>query len=162
MSYDLAVIDGDEPVTVAQAHARLDRGAPPSPVPTPRLAAFVAELSRRYPSIDDVPERDLDRCPWSNGFEIEGDLVWLNVQWSRAQEVARHVAKVAEQTGVMIYDPQEDRVILPSRLGGDGNPRFDVHNPLPDFVSGLNRQGDPAKPMSFVEWLRSFFLGPKH
>lgn len=164
MSYDLAVIDADEPLTLAQAHQRLDEGGPSSPedAPTPRLVAFITELSRRYPSIDEVPERDVDRSPWSNGFEIAGDLVWLNVTWSRAQEVARHVAKVAEQTGVIIYDPQEDRVILPTRLGGDGHPRFDVHNPIPDFIASLGGQPGQAKPMTFLEWLRSFFLGPKH
>jgi hypothetical protein len=164
VSYDLVVMDADEPMTLAQVHERLDQGEAASSLtaaPAPRLTSFITELSRKYPSIDDVPERDLDRSPWANGFDVEGDLVWLNVSWSRAQEVARHVAKVAEQTGVVIYDPQEDRVILPTRLGGDGNPRFDVHNPVPDFIASLNRDADQARPMSFLEWLRSFFFGPK-
>ena len=73
----------------------------------------------------------------------DGSIV-LNIQWPRAEEVARYVNELTERHGLQLFDPQTERVILPSRLGGPGQAPWDVDDPTPGVISAIQSYpGDP-------------------
>ena len=80
------------------------------------VAAFLSELTRQYPQMDDVPEDQIDDCPWSAAFDVSDGHIILPIAWSRCVEMAPVILALAEKHGLMVYDPQSDNVFLPPQL----------------------------------------------
>jgi hypothetical protein len=55
--------------------------------PDEGVAAFVREITARWPQIDDVPEDEVDDCPWAVEFDQSPAHVVSAISWSRAEEV---------------------------------------------------------------------------
>jgi hypothetical protein len=75
---------------------------------------FYAELTARYPEIDTVPDDyidDLDYCPWSAEIDRSGGHLILSCVFSQAQIVSGFVRELAAKHGVLVYDPQQQRVL---------------------------------------------------
>ena len=123
MSYDLCVWHSDLPPDDEQAgdlYVKLceERWVPAEE--NPATLAFYNELSARYPEIDDVSEEDLDDCPWSCAHDRPGLHVLMAIRWSKYGEVTPVVYELAGRHGLVCYNPQEGKVILPNRLNDQG------------------------------------------
>lgn len=75
MSYDLVALSGVEPLEADRAadiyHRLCDGQAWDSLLrQDPNVAAFVKEITRLWPQLDDVPEDEVDASPWSVEFEL--------------------------------------------------------------------------------------------
>lgn len=114
MSYDLAFWDGDRSAGDAvareeyrQLHARYIRSEP-EPA-TPQIAAYVRALLDRYPEIDTDAGED---SPWATGpvmREASGLFLYLPLVYSRCDEASAWVAQLAQDHGLVCYDPQIGR-----------------------------------------------------
>ena len=83
----------------------------------PAVAAFYQELCAAYPEIDDWPEDDLDKCPWSVAHDRSDGYVLMCMQWgSVADDAAQLVVELADKHRLLCYDPQGPSVYLPDRL----------------------------------------------
>lgn len=153
VSFDLIVFDAVEPLTpesiqqrFSEAEARFavgDAEFPEANPATPRLQAFLTDLEARWPDLDS-PRASWKDSPWASGFFVDDGSIVLNIQWPRAQEVARYVSELTERHGLQLFDPQTERVVLPSRLGGSGQAPWDVDDPMPGVISAMESyQGDP-------------------
>jgi hypothetical protein len=111
VSYDLAIWEGDRSAVDAaaleeygQLHTRYVRGDPEPP--TPRIAAYVRALLDRYPEIDTEAGED---SPWATGplmREASGLFFYLPLMYSQCDEVSTWVAQLAQDHGLVCYDPQ--------------------------------------------------------
>jgi hypothetical protein len=84
----------------------------------PAVQAFYAELTARYPEIDDLSEEDVDdksRCPWSSVMSRSQGHVIMSCVWPRAEYVGALVASLAAKHGLAFYDPQTLRVKYPEK-----------------------------------------------
>jgi hypothetical protein len=123
MSFDLYVFDRDDLPDDEEAIGQLleDDKRWGRPL-TPRLAALVAELERRYPGLDDEP----DASPWASwpltDSMADGTGVGLNIVWSQSERMSTEVRLLAEQHGLTVYDPQASAVIRSTGPTGEQSP----------------------------------------
>ena len=124
MSFDLGVWYSDKALTAEQArqlYVKLCEGTPALEGESPAVAAFYDELTKKWPEIDSIPEEkidDHDYCPWSCAIDRSGMHVITSCVRSKAQDVGEFVQRLAAKHGLLLYDPQEDVVILPATLRG--------------------------------------------
>lgn len=128
-------MEPDQRITVGPNGVVIPKFPQPGPS-TPRLRAFLTDLEAKWPDLDS-PRANWQNSPWSSGFFVDDGSIVLNIQWPRAEEVARHVNELTERHGLQPFDPQTERVILPSRLGGSGEASWDVDDPTPGVVSAI-------------------------
>jgi hypothetical protein len=132
MSFDLAVLSAKRPLNpeaVGQIYVQLCEEPDTWATllePDERVDAFVTETTTRWPQIDDVPEEEVDDCPWNVAFDQSPAHAISCISWSRAEEVAPVYIEAALRHGLYVYDPQEDRLFAPGKPGGlpDGNRRL--------------------------------------
>src|SRR5262249_42922163 len=82
----------------------------------PAIDAFYAELIASHPERNAVPEDkvgDYDYCPWSCELDYSPGHVIVNCVWSKATYVGRFVETLARKHGLVVYDPQSEKVISP-------------------------------------------------
>ncbi|MGA7399775.1 MAG: hypothetical protein WCC99_13640 [Candidatus Sulfotelmatobacter sp.] len=79
------------------------------------IEEFYTELTRRYPEIDDVPEEEVDNCPWSVLLNRSGHHVIMSAVWSRADEIRSVAIELAKKHDLTLFDPQEGKVVWPPR-----------------------------------------------
>jgi hypothetical protein len=119
LSFDLAAFSGTRPLTrerVVDAYVRLSDDPDGWKVlleADPAVEAFVAEISARWPQIDDVPNDEVDDCPWNVAFDQSTAHVSSAIAFSRADEVAPVYIDAAVRHGLYVYDPQDDKVYAP-------------------------------------------------
>lgn len=122
MSFDLAVfscrpeLDSE---AASELYGALCEGADPEArtelVPSPRVAAFMAELSARYPDLDTLPESELDDSPWSSGFDKSEYHAIFNIRWSAAEATSALLIELAHRHGLAVFDPQDEAIHHPPR-----------------------------------------------
>jgi hypothetical protein len=126
MSFDLSVWHCEKWIGREEAghvHVKLCQEWPYLTGSSPRVEAFYKELTDRWPEIDTIAlERidDVDLCPWSCALSHSGMAVVLACVWSKADDVADYVTKLAEKHKLVLFDPQANRVILPPHLEQKG------------------------------------------
>jgi hypothetical protein len=119
MSYDLAVLQVDDPITDREAGEicrRLAQGWRDEQGWSSAVEAFYSELTSRWPELDTVPEDKIDDtefCPWSVALGHYHRAVVMNCVYSRAAEVHRYVAELALKHGLAFFDPQSGKVSCP-------------------------------------------------
>ncbi|MFI6885304.1 hypothetical protein [Streptosporangium canum] len=114
MSYDLAVWDGKQPADDREAGAthlhlyeqyiEADENIPP----IPKIISFVEMLVKLWPDVDTD-----DDSPWAATpiiSEARGPYIYFTMSWSRADEVLPCAAEIAEQLGLICFDPQLGRM----------------------------------------------------
>ncbi|WP_109484970.1 hypothetical protein [Occallatibacter savannae] len=122
MSFDLAVWNSEEAMTDAQALEIYDRLCEDWPFlegESANVEAFYQELIQKWPEIDTIPEDrvgEFDFCPWSCALNHSGGAVVMSCVWSKATDVAQEVGSLAYKHGLVLFDPQASRVILPEHL----------------------------------------------
>jgi hypothetical protein len=117
VSYDLAVWEGERPADDAEAlrtyQALYERyiGGSDDPVePTPKIRRYVEALLERW---IDMTEDEDDISPWSAGplmDEASGPFIYFAMRWSMCEEVSAQAARMADDHGLVCYDPQADRL----------------------------------------------------
>jgi len=116
MSFDLGVWKSKTALSRAEAEeifARLCDADLSVVEPTADMEQFYAILTTRYPELDDVPESEIDRSPWSVRLDVSDRLrghVAISIVWSRAKEVADFVRELAAECDLLCYDPQVQAV----------------------------------------------------
>jgi hypothetical protein len=131
MSYDLAVWTSDGRMSSAQAsqhYGRLGEGAPEPDEVDPRIEGFYSELSQQFPSLESVPESELDDSPWSVSPSPAADHVSLAISWSRAKDVFRFVRDLAAKWDLVLFCPQTGNVYHPPRLARPSAFRLDLED----------------------------------
>lgn len=124
MSFDLGVWFPQKRISNREAselYARLCDGDITSVTPHPAIDAFYAELTKRYPEIDTIPEErvgDYDYCPWSCSLDHSPSHVIMACVWSRAKYVEELVENLARKHGLAVFDPQSDEVTYPDGSSG--------------------------------------------
>ena len=111
MTYNLAVWQGPMPATaedaLAQYEAMVERlGAGQLEEPTPTIRAYVDALLARWPDIDDEDDND---TPWVTSpliGEAFGNAIYFPMVWSRCEEASDFAAHLAQQHGLVCFDPQ--------------------------------------------------------
>lgn len=113
MSFDLYVFDGDVPDDEATIGEWMEDDSRWGTPLTPRLATFVAELERRYPSLDDHP----DSSPWASWpltqAMVDGTCCAFNIVWSQSERMSAEIRVLCSEQGLTLYDPQESLVVRP-------------------------------------------------
>ena len=121
MSFDLGVWYSSRPMRRDEARERyvaLCEGENVESLiePSERVAAFVAELTALYPQLTQLTDDEVDESPWNCDFDISDGHVIMAMGWPRCGEIAPLVTKMALGHGLVCFDPQSDRVYLPTHL----------------------------------------------
>jgi hypothetical protein len=119
MSFDLAVWYSELPLTDREAgeiYRKLCEGDSEPPAISPTVGTFYEELVREFHELDDVPEGDVDHCPWNCAIDKSERHVLMCIAWSRSEEMASIVISKALQKRLVCFDPQANKIQLPSAL----------------------------------------------
>jgi hypothetical protein len=120
VSFDLAVLNVERPINseeAAEIYGELCDGNYDVLQPSEKIDTFYQELIGQYPDIDSYSNDEADDCPWSVEIDVSDGAVIMCMVWSRVEEVAPFVMRLAEKHSLACYDPQEDKVHLPPSLG---------------------------------------------
>jgi hypothetical protein len=117
MSYNIAVWSGTRPASDADATAEFDRrydAMEQDAPPTPEIVDYIAEISATYPDLTEIDDDDVDDSPWADGplaNNAAGSTFYFALVPSQAEAVIPFLVDVARRRGLVIYDPQEERVL---------------------------------------------------
>jgi len=99
VSYDLFVFKGPIPRSAEEF--------------SPQVAAFYADLLRKYPGLEDLPDDKVDDSVWAMTPDESERLIALNFAWPEAERVAKEVPKLARKHGLVLMDPQSGLIVRP-------------------------------------------------
>ncbi|HKN36915.1 MAG TPA: hypothetical protein VJX16_27030 [Terriglobales bacterium] len=119
MSYKLAVWHSERAISSKEAAELFAKLYEHRKVPLEQhidVYSFYNELGARYPEVDMVAEEDLDGCPWACAHERSGAHVILSMLDDKSTEVLPTILELAEKHGLVCFDPQANKVNLPSHL----------------------------------------------
>ena len=117
MGYDLGVFYSERPHSNGEAteryraYRRKDRVAD-FIEPSPRVGAFLKELTERYPRLRDLSDEAAEASPWSADFESSEGHVLLSIVLSKALDTARVIVDLAERNGLICVDPQSEKILF--------------------------------------------------
>jgi hypothetical protein len=116
MSFDLYVFDIDGlPEDDARIGALLEDSSAWAAPYTPKLAAFVTELERRYSSANGEPGDDSPWASWPLANSMaRGRCCGLNLLWSHAERMSSEIRLLCGQYGLTFYNPQTGIVLEPA------------------------------------------------
>lgn len=144
MSYDFAVWHASRPITTREAteiYIRLGGEDIAGIEPHPGVAAFLEELTARYPQIDDWDEDDLDNCPWTVAFDLSNRHVLMCMSFSRVDEIVPIIEGLAAKHDLVWFNPQWPCVGYPPRIAAMPHLRLSlenwtlIDNPTPDEIA---------------------------
>lgn len=120
MSYDLAVWQWDTELSAKEALKLYQKLCTQECVPSeqsPNVAAFYTELCARYPEIDDLPEEEVDGCPWSCAHDKSGQHLIMCMNYGDSLEsTAQWIIGLAAKHNLVCFDPQGTNVYQPPNL----------------------------------------------
>lgn len=126
MSFDLAVWYPAKRFSNKEAtelYLRLCDGDTSGVLPNPAVDAFYNELIASHPEIDRIPDDkvgDYEYCPWSCKLDRSPGHIIMNCVWSKATYVGQLVESLARKHGLVVYDPQSEKVVYPEgTIGAD-------------------------------------------
>lgn len=115
MSFDLGIFYTERPHSDEDATNRYvafceEDDLSPYIEPSQKVSDFLIELTDKYPQIDDWPEEDIDDCPWSIAFDISEGHILMPMVFSKADEMYKVIASLAEKHGLVCIDPQSSKI----------------------------------------------------
>ena len=126
MGYYISVWDGTTPSNTREAHDIYEQvylEAHPRVAPTPQLLDFLEALQREWPG---VPGDCLEGTPWK-WERIEegaaGRLFDTVLTFGSAATAVPRIAALAEERGLVLFDPQHESLRVPFRPGWERTPR---------------------------------------
>ena len=118
MTHYLAVWGGDSALSnrdAAKHYADLMEGRAPEAFDA-AVYAFSCALNRYFPDLEMTAEDDMDNCPWAAAPDVSGNYLIMAVRSEHFATVFPLVLRLAEEHGLVCFDPQNTKVHLPSRL----------------------------------------------
>jgi len=120
MSFDLAVWFSDttpDPREALALYQKMCRSEWAPGGEYPQVDAFHKDLCAAYPEIDSLPEEALDECPWSCAHDRSSGHMIIAMNYGHNLEAASTlVISLAEQHGLICYDPQNSHLYPPPGL----------------------------------------------
>lgn len=116
MSFDLGVFYTEKPHSDDDAGERYvaycqEDNLSPWVEHSPKVAAFLKELTAQYPDINESPEQNVDESPWAAGFDVSEGHVLMPMAFSWAKRMYPVIVGLAEKHGLVCFDPQEGRIV---------------------------------------------------
>lgn len=84
--------------------------------PDPHIAAFLAELTDRYPRPGTLPQAEQEDSPWCADFNDSGGDTLLAMGGSHCADAVEYILDLAERHEIVCFDP-ETRSILAAPPG---------------------------------------------
>ena len=81
-----------------------------------KVYAFYSRLSSLYPEVETLSEEELDDSPWASSMEVSGSHVIMAIAPKQSEKVFPQVLALAEENGLVCFDPQAGKVYLPPHL----------------------------------------------
>ena len=81
-----------------------------------KVYAFYSSLINLYPEVETLSEEELDDSPWACGMEVSGSHVIMAIVPEQYEKVVPQVLALAEENGLVCFDPQAGKVYLPPHL----------------------------------------------
>src|SRR4051812_48539207 len=120
MSFDLMALSGKKPLTHPQAAGAYQLLCDDPDAwrtllkPDEAIAAFVEEITTRWPQIDDLPRDQVDFSRWAVAFDLSPAHLISCIGWDSVDEVVPVYVRKALGHGLYVYDPQEDALREPA------------------------------------------------
>lgn len=111
-SSDTAISDRE----AADLYVTMSDGRYPPNEFNAEVYSFYCRLIQCYPEIDLVPENELEACPWACALDVSDSHLIMAIQPNKSYSVVPVVLELAEQHGLICFNPQSGKVHLPSRL----------------------------------------------
>lgn len=153
MSFDLGVwFEEARPsrAAAAETYRRLCAGEAAAVTPTAAIQGFHAALVAEFPEATDEgdtsDEASEESSPWSAGLDVGDGHAILPITWGRAADVAPRVLELADQHGLLCFDPQAGVVHAPPALRAESAPELrscvglPVGDPDPETVEQAVRR----------------------
>lgn len=146
MSFDLGVFFTEKPHSDDDARDRYvacceEDDLSPWVVPNPKVAAFLKDLTARYPDIKDMPEQNVDACPWAASLDVSRGHVLMPMVHSWAERMYPFILGLAEKHGLVCFDPQEGMIVA-------APPGIHVEETAEPPVTVPDDPKNPAKPLA--------------
>jgi hypothetical protein len=90
-----------------------------------KVYAFYSRLIGLYPEVETLSEEELDDSPWACSMEVSRSHVIMAIMQEQSENVVPQVLALAEENGLVCFDPQARQVYLPPHLAakqGDAAP----------------------------------------
>jgi hypothetical protein len=121
MSFDLAVWHSSKRMTeeeAAQYYMTLcQRERPNAPQPlieaSSAVAAFVSELTAKYPDLSSFDDDTVDDAVWNADLDVSPGHCIMTIGWPQSEEVAEFVVPLTAKHGLYLYDPQDGKIYPP-------------------------------------------------
>jgi hypothetical protein len=81
-----------------------------------KVYAFYSRLIGLYPEVETLSEDELDGSPWACSMEVSGSHVIMAVMQEQSEKVVPQILALAEENGLVCFDPQAGQVYLPPHL----------------------------------------------
>ncbi|MFJ9120332.1 hypothetical protein ACIRJO_32950 [Streptomyces sp. NPDC102394] len=113
MSYDLAFWYEEDAIDAEEAYQKYDAltdGASGVVTKHPGVSAFYRDILERF---SDLSEANWEQSPWSSPVYFNGECILVAISWSRKDEVSTALVPLAQNHGLMTYDPQRGEAVVP-------------------------------------------------
>ncbi|MDH3228542.1 MAG: hypothetical protein OEN55_02005 [Alphaproteobacteria bacterium] len=116
MRVEIGVFFAESPLSDKDALQRFrarrgERDPDRSIEPGPRIAAFLGELTDRYPRLDALPEGDRASSPWSGDFCVSEDQVLIALGSSQCADAVELILELAERHSLVCFDPKTRSIL---------------------------------------------------
>jgi hypothetical protein len=118
MSYDVAVWVGARPAddaaalkTFEELWKRYENTVEP---PHPAILAYLSDLQKRYPDLDELDDWPADDSPWAEGHmigNVMGPFFYFAMTYPGARKALSFVAETAAAHNLVCFDPQSTTLI---------------------------------------------------
>jgi hypothetical protein len=112
-----------------------------------QVYAFYSRLISLYPEVETLPEDELDDSPWACSMEVSGSHVIMAILPEQSEKVVSQVLALAEDNGVVCFNPQAGKVYLPPHLAAKQG------NPAPAETSSVQSEPKRSEPSAIPQCL---------
>jgi hypothetical protein len=120
---DLTVWYQAEPILFDDAEVMIREhyeGDTSSFTPDERLGLFFAALMKRFPVLESLVDHEFERLGvWSMTPDASDVSISVTISWQRAEEVLDFVIDLAAAHELLVYNGQQNAIVLPPRLHPD-------------------------------------------
>jgi len=115
-----------------------------------KVYAFYSRLIILYPEVETLPEDELDSSPWACSMEVSGSHVIMAILPEQSEKVVPQVLALAEDNGLVCFDPQAGKVHLPPHLAAKQG------NAAPTETSSVQSEPKRSEPSAIPQCLFPF------
>lgn len=79
--------------------------------PATEIAAFMTELTDRYPRLESLPDEERMASPWSGDFDVSDDQVRIAMGGHQCPDAVEFIMELAEKHGLVCFDPKTRSIL---------------------------------------------------